>query len=192
MHPFFEKMGRERRLKKIEEGLPECFCMMANAMKAGLSLSQGLKLVAFEGPTPIREEMMEVWEKMRRGHSLEEALLSQETKLNLPNFSLMVHSILTLKNIGGNLVAHFENLVRILRERQRVSGKIRLLTTQGMTQGAILGLLPCFLGGALYFLSPDFISPLFETTLGWMLMTLILLLDLGGWLWMQKLARVKI
>lgn len=183
---------RQKRLKKMEEVLPDGFTMIANAMKAGLGLSQALLIASEESPTPLNEEFAQILERVKLGRSLEEALLASESQLKLPDFSLMVHSIITLKAIGGNFVVHFENLARILRERQKVSEKIRLLTAEGLSQGAVLGLLPLGLGLALFFLSPEFVAPLWQQPLGWVAMILIAALDFGGWLWMKKMARVEI
>ncbi|OGQ46462.1 MAG: hypothetical protein A3H42_00175 [Deltaproteobacteria bacterium RIFCSPLOWO2_02_FULL_46_8] len=184
-------MKREK-LKEIESTLPEFFTMVANAMKAGLSFPQALQMASQEGPSPLKEEFKEILEKINLGWSLEEALLAKESALKLADFSLMVHSVLILRQTGGNFVPHFENLAHILRERKKVSSKIRLQTTQGMTQGVILGFMPLGLGLALFCLSPEFISPLWESALGWIALCAILILDAGGWLWMRHLARIEI
>jgi len=177
---------------EIEKSLPDCFTMIANAMKAGLSLPQALQIASTDSPPALARVIRDLLERIKLGRSLEEALLASESQLKLPDFSLMVHSIITLRQIGGNFVIHFENLSHILRERQRVTEKVRLLTTQGLTQGVILGLMPFGLGFALCLLSPAFISPLWETPLGWVVLGLIILLDIGGWLWMRRLARVEV
>lgn len=189
---IFKKYRRQKRLKKIGENLPDCFTMIANAMKSGLSLPQALQIASLEGPSPLNEELKSILEKVKLGRSLEEALLAHESQLRLSDFSLMVHSIIILSQIGGNFVLHFENLARILRERQKVTSKIQLLTAQGLSQGVILGLLPVGLGVSIYFLSPDFISPLWETPLGFLTIGFIFILDFGGWLWMKQLAKIEI
>lgn len=190
---FYLNLLRENRFrKKIEENLIDGFSMMANAMKSGLSLPQSLQMVAKEGPEPLNQEIGSALERMKLGVSLEEALVVSEKKIKSSDFSLMVHSILILRQIGGNFVVHFEKLTKILRERERVSQKIRVLTAQGLSQGVILGMLPIVLGLGLWFLSPEYIAPLWESPLGWFIIILIFSLDLGGYLWMRKMAKVEI
>ncbi len=182
----------EKHPKKLEAVLPDGFLLMANALKAGLGMHQAFQMAAEEGPSPFKETVAAILEKTKLGHSLDEALLDSAHRLNSPDFSLMAHSIVLLRGIGGNLVGHLENLSRILRERQRVSAKIHLLTAQGMAQGAILAVMPFGLAACIAFISPEFISPLFTHPLGWLSVFLILGLDLGGYLWMRKLARIRI
>ncbi|MDP2600316.1 MAG: type II secretion system F family protein [Deltaproteobacteria bacterium] len=181
-----------RRKKKIEAGLADCFVLIANAMKAGLGLQQALKLAGEEGPWPLNEEFSLVLEKTKLGHTLDEALSDTERKLNIPDFSLMVHSVILLRGIGGNLASHLENLSKILRERQKVTAKVGLLTAQGMTQGVILAVMPFVLGLVLHFLSPDFIAPLFAHPLGWLSLAAVVILDCGGYFWMRHMAKVTI
>ncbi len=187
-----ELLKKKRYNIAIEEALPHCFTIIANAMKAGLPLIQSLQIASREAHPPLAKELQEILEKVSLGRSLDEALLLSEGRLKIPDFSLMVHSIVTLRQIGGNFVVHFENLARILRERERVSAKIRLLTTQGTTQATILGLMPFGLSLILYFLSPEFVSPLFETPLGWLTIFLVLILDGIGFLWINQLSKIEI
>lgn len=192
LHNLFDRWRRRKSLLRIEEGLPDGFTLIANAMKSGLSLPQALEIASEELEGELGELFGGVIAKVKLGELLEEVLLRSEKKLGIPDFSLMVHSIIILRKMGGNFVTHFEKLSQIIRERQRVSGKIRLLTTAGMTQGAILSLLPIGLGTALFFLSPEFLAPLWNHWMGWLAVGLVLLLDLGGYLWMRKMARIEI
>lgn len=186
------RVAKQSRSKKIETALPDCFVLIANAMKAGLGLQQAMKIAGEEGPWPLNEEFAQILEKIKLGHALDEALSDTEKKLNIPDFSLMAHSIILLRGIGGNLVSHLENLANILRERQKITGKVRLLTTQGMVQGVILAVMPFVLGLVLRFLSPDFMSPLFSHPLGWAAIVVVAILDLGGWFWMRHLSKVTV
>lgn len=188
---YFKKWLFDRN-RKIEEELPSSFAMMANAMKAGLSLSQALQTVGEDPGSAFGEEIHGVLERVRLGAGLEDALLASAKKLRIPDYSLMVHSIVLFRAIGGNFVAHFEKLASILRERQRVTEKISLHTAQGLTQGLLLGCMPLALGLGLCFIAPGFLNPLWESPLGLLFSLLILLLDLGGYLWMRKMARVSV
>lgn len=191
MH-ILKNFRRKKEIQKIEEELSGSFTTIANAMKSGLSLPQALQIVGQEKNSPLAEELRFVLDRVRLGLSLEEALLESEKKLKIGDYSLMVHSIVLLRQIGGNFVAHFEKLAGILREREKVSGKIRLYTTQGLTQGILLGVMPLGLGFGISLIAPDFLAPLWQTPLGWILTLLIFSLDVGGYLWMRRLARVSV
>lgn len=141
---------------------------------------------------PLGEELKGMVLRVEQGMTLEESLLVMERAMRLKDFSLLVHSIVLLREVGGNFVAHFENLAKILRQRHQVSNKVRLMVAQGLMQGNLLAFLPLILGLGLYFLSSEFFAPFFEHPQGPILLVFVFLLDLGGWLWMRKLAKVKV
>lgn len=178
--------------RKIQESLIDCVELIANAMRSGLSLSQAFALAGRELSPPLNAEFMRVQERMSLGFSLDEALLESEARIKIPDFSWLVYSMLILKQGGGNFVAHFEKLSQILRERERVSQKISLLTAQGMAQGVLLSLMPLGLGLLLLLTAPQFLSPLWETKPGWFFLFLIFTLDAGGFFWMRKWAKVEV
>lgn len=161
-------------------------------MKASLSLPKALELACIEMPWPLKEELENILGRVKTGQTLEESLLKSARLLDIADFSLFVDSVVLLRQIGGNFVEHFENLSQILRERQKVTEKIRTVTSQGKVQGNFLALLPFLLGAALMVLSPDYLTPLWQSPLGWVFSALVLLLDIGGWLWIQKWAKVEI
>ncbi len=181
-----------KRRTKIETQFPDFIGWLIQAMKAGLTLPKALELASKEMPRPIREELENILDRVKTGQTLEESLLKSALRLKIPDYSFFVHSVAVLRQIGGNFVEHFEGLARILRERQKVSAKIKTATAQGKVQGNFLALLPFFLGFSLSFLSPDFLAPLWQTPLGWFCAALILLLDIGGWLWVQRWAKVEV
>lgn len=176
----------------MKTDLGDLYLWLANGLRAGLNLPQAFELAAGEMEPPLGTKLKGVLERMERGLSLEESLLLAEKEIRHPDFSMLVYSILLLKQAGGNFVAHFEKLEQILRERARVSEKIGLLTAQGRMQGTFLSLMPPALGAALFFLQPGYLSALWETAGGWTVLALIVLMDLGGWLWMHRWAKIAI
>lgn len=183
---------QQKRRQKIEEGLVDAFTFLANALKAGLALPQALELASRDLTSPLRDEFQIVVAKIQRGLSLKEALVASAGSLKITDYSLMVHSVLLLRDMGGNMVTHLEKLSQVLRERQTITQKISLLTSQGLFQGMILGCLPLFFGCALSLLAPQWMEPLWTTAEGWGIFFLILLLDLGGFFWMRRWARVEV
>lgn len=184
-------LSRRRRIQ-LESQLSDLLIWLSSSLKSGLSLPQAFQLAAEEIPEPLGRELKLIVARMEQGMILEESLLVSERRLKIADFSLWVHSIVLLRQVGGNFVAHFETLAQVFRQRTQVSGKVRLMAAQGLMQGNLLALMPLGLCAGLYFLSPDFLQPLFTSPQGWMIVALILFLGLGGWLWMRQLARVKI
>ena len=183
---------KKRERQKLEEQLGDGFQWLANAMKAGLSFEQALEMAAQELDAPLNKIFANIVTKIKRGFSLEESLKEESLLLKSSDFTLFVSSVLLLKPLGGNFVLHFENLANILSDRRKISAKVRLYTTQGTTQGIFLALLPLMLGLALYFISPEWISLLWKTLMGLIFLAMIVLFDLLGWLWIQKIIHIQV
>ena len=66
------------------------------------------------------------------------------------------------------------------------------MTAEGETQAWILALLPLVMGLALNSMNHEVFSLMYTTVLGWMLMTLILLMEAVGLFFMLKIVNVKV
>ena len=78
---------------------------------------------------------------------------------------------------GGNLSEALGNLSRVLRDRKKMKQKVQAVSQEAKSSAAIIGSLPFILMGALTMLNPTYLSPLFSTSLGNMLL-------IGSGIWM--------
>lgn len=182
----------KRRAKRIEQQIVDGVDMLANCLKAGLSLQQALSMVAMDGPAPINEEMAFVINQVKIGKSLEDALIEWKERVRIDDINILVESILVLRQTGGNLVETFSSIADTVRERQMVSGKIRVLTTQGLSQAVVIIALPFLLSAGLFFVARWYIEPLFTTGIGWALVAVMLGLQTLGALWMRKIITIRV
>jgi len=189
---LYNQWRQKRRCKKIVADLSEALALMANGLRAGLSLVQSIQMASLELEGALGEELATVIHQVKLGKSLEEALVAMDQRVGAEEVSFVVQSILTLKSVGGNLVKHFDSLGAILRERQKIYGKIKVLTAEGMMQTVIIGLMPPMLCAGLAVLSPDFIAPLFGTVLGRLMLAGVILLEGMGLLWLRKILVIRV
>ena len=63
--------------------------------------------------------------------------------------------------------------------------------SQGRIQGLVMTLFPVFLGGVLYMMQPT-MELLFTTTIGWVVMTVALVMLLLGYLMIRKIVAIDI
>jgi tight adherence protein B len=86
----------------------------------------------------------------------------------------------------------FETIAMTIRERQKVSEKIRTLAQAGITQGIILSSLPIAMLGLMWFIQPEYVKLLFNTPIGiGMLIGMFTMIGIGG-LWMKKILTIEI
>lgn len=189
---WWKEFLHKRRVRKFEEQFVDGLTLVSNAIRSGLSLQQAFEMASLESPRPFGEELAQVLSEVRLGASMEEALHNLEGRIPLEDLQMVVQSICILRETGGNIIETFQTMTSTIRERQKVHGKIRVLTTQGLVQGVIIFCMPFALCLALYLLAPEFILPLFTTPLGWIFILIALTLQtVGAWV-MKKIVMIKV
>lgn len=183
---------RRARLDRIDDQLVDALRLMSNGLKAGLSLQQALELAVRETKPPIADELARVVKEIHLGRLMDDALRRFAERVPLEDVRIVVDSILTLRETGGNLSETFDVVANTIVERKKVSGKIKSMTAQGMTQGFIMCLMPPGMLMLFSFIDPTYTAPLFNTILGWVILAIIAALDLMGLWAMLKLVKIDV
>jgi tight adherence protein B len=183
---------RTRRWQAFDEQLLDAVTLLRNGLKSGLALPQSIELLVREMHAPINEEFDQVLKEVQMGRTLDEALIALNDRMVHPELDLLVSSIVTLRRTGGNMTETFELITDTIQQRVRVEGKIRALTAQGMTQAYIMVSMPYILGLVVYLMDPSYMRPMFETVLGWMLLTLMTGMVLVGWFVIKQIVTIEV
>lgn len=183
---------RWRRRKQFDEQLADGLTMIANGLRAGLSLVQAIEMVVREAKPPLSQEFEIVLREHRMGSGLGDALRHLARRMPGNDTRIMVNATLILLESGGNLPERFDTLARTMHERKRIQQKIRSMTAEGETQAWILAALPLFLALLLNHMNNDVFHLMYTTLPGWMLMALMLLMVGAGLYLMLKMVKVKI
>ncbi len=189
---LYVKYLYEQRLTRFTDQMVDGLTIMANGVKAGLSITQAMERVVDNLPNPISQEFGLVLSQVRVGHSIEDAMNELGERIPRPDLQMFVTSITVLKETGGNLAETFETIVMVIRERQKVEKKIEAMTTQGLTQGMIITAVPMVLMGVFLLMDPNFIKPLFSTTLGLVFLVIIVGLQIIGWFMIRKIVKIQV
>lgn len=189
---IIQKYFQGRRLKMIERQLADSVEMLANGLRAGLSLQQSFQTVSADASKPIKEEFASVINQIKIGKSFDDALIDLKKKVPLSDMVILVESVLVLRKTGGNLIETFSTLAETIRERQKISEKIKTLTAQGVVQAVTILCMPPALAIGLYVVASWYIEPLFTTPLGWFFIILGLALQMLGAVWIRKIIAIKV
>lgn len=183
---------RRRRIKLYENQLASGLLMVSNGLRAGLSLVQSIEQVSKESSAPISQEFELVLKEYQLGSSIEEALEHLAERMVTIDTEIFVNSVQILRMTGGNLAQIFDNIVKTIKERDRVRKKIKTMTAEGEAQAFILALLPLALAYVTYKLNYESFRLLYTTVPGWILILLMAFMELIGIYWMLKIVNVKI
>jgi len=170
-------MQIKRRCTAFTAAFPDAVDIIVRGVRAGIPLADCLRIVATESQEPVRSEFQTTVEDLTMGLAVEDAVqrMSDRVTLEEARFFSIVITIQT--RTGGNLSEALGNLSVVLRDRAKMRGKIRAMSSEAKASAGIIGSLPpivCFL---VFLTSPDYVGLLFSTVAGNVVL-------LGAGLWM--------
>ncbi|CAM4481235.1 type II secretion system F family protein [Corallococcus exiguus] len=186
------KHYRKRRIKKFNVQLVDALQAMANAFKAGLTFPQAIEHVAREAMPPLSQEFGLFVKEVKLGVPLEEALVNMGKRVGSDDLELVVVSTNIARQLGGNMAEMFETISTVIRERFRLEGKIDALTSQGKLQGWIVAAMPAVLGMVLNYMRPDLMEPMMNHIFGYILVTIIAIMEIMGILIIRRIVNIDI
>jgi tight adherence protein B len=96
------------------------------------------------------------------------------------------------REVGGNLAELLVTVAETMTERERLRRDVNALTAEGKISAIVLGLMPVGLGLFIYAANPEYMDPLFDKTVGKVMLVGSILLALFGFYWMKKTIEVDI
>lgn len=189
---FYVKFRQFQRIKKIDAQLVDALILISNSLKSGYSFLQGMELVAEEAPHPISAEFRRMLRETNLGYPIEQALDGLTERVPSEDLDLVVTVVKIQRQIGGNLAEILDKIVHTIRERIRIKGEISTLTAQGKLQGIILTLMPPAMCMGIYMMNPEFMMPLFTTTMGKSMLAGAFVLQMIGGFFIKKIVEIKV
>ncbi|HEY8185510.1 MAG TPA: type II secretion system F family protein [Pyrinomonadaceae bacterium] len=183
---------RKRRFDAFLEHLPDALDLMSRALSAGHAFSEALHMVSAEMPDPIATEFRKTYEEQNLGLSLKLALENLTQRMPLLDLRMCITAVLIQRETGGNLAEILEKVAYTIRERFRILGDLKTLTTSSRLSAWLLCALPIFVTFMITFLNPEYMSILWKDQRGHYLIATGLGLQITGMLIVRKILRIKI
>ncbi|HSE31930.1 MAG TPA: type II secretion system F family protein [Pyrinomonadaceae bacterium] len=183
---------RNKRFNTFLELLPDTLDLISRALSAGHAFPEALHMVATEMPEPIATEFRKTYEEQNLGLSMKLALENLAERVPLLDLKLCVTAVLIQRETGGNLAEILEKVAYTIRERFRILGDLKTLTTSSRMSAWLLCGLPIFVAVAVTVLNPDYMSVLWKDQRGHYLIALALFLQLTGMLIVRKILKIQI
>jgi len=190
--PFlYVRRKRTVRLQTFEEQFPEAIDLISRALRAGHALTTGLGMVADEIPKPVGSEFRRLYDEQNFGSSLPDAMRAMARRVPVVDARFFVTAVLTQRESGGNLSEVLDNLASVMRDRFKLKRQIRVISAHGRISAWVLSAMPPTLAAILFFLSPSFMSTLWEDPLGVRLVLIALALQIVGTFIISRLVRIE-
>ncbi len=157
---------RKRRLKKFLAELPSAVDIIVRGIKAGIPLGDCIRNIATEAAEPVRTEFRLIVDAQTMGLSIAEAVERIVDRVPTPEANFFSIVINIQQKAGGNLAEALSNLSAVLRDRKKMRGKIKAMSSEAKASAGIIGALPPIVAGLVYLTSPDYMKLLFITPTG--------------------------
>jgi tight adherence protein B len=181
----------KRRQYKFTDELANAIDVIVRGVKSGLPLNECLAIIARESPQPVAGEFTDLVEQQRVGVPLGECFERMMARMPLPEVRFFAIVIAIQQQAGGNLSEALGNLSGVLRDRKRLSAKVRALSAEAKASAAVLGALPFIVMILVYITTPSYISILWTTQFGQFLLVCAGCWMMCGILVMRKMINFK-
>ena len=189
---WFVSFKRGRRVKAFLNEFPNALDVIVRAVKSGLPLNDGIRLIANEAQEPVRTEFRRIVEAQQLGLSIPEATLRMPETMPCAEAGFFGIVIQIQSQAGGNLSEALGNLSRVLRDRKKMKAKVQALSMEAKASAAIIGALPFIVAFLVYLSSPNYIMPLFTTSSGHMIIGFSLVWMSIGIFVMRKMMNFEV
>jgi tight adherence protein B len=183
---------RKRRIHQFEKQLVDALTQMSAAFKAGLTLPQAAENISQEIGPPAGQEFSLFIRELKLGVPMEEALVNMSGRVGSDDLDLVGTSTNISRQLGGNMAEMYDIISATIRERFRLEGRIRALTSQGKLQGWVVACMPVALGLFLNWWRPDLMKPMLAHPFGWGLIGVIALMLLLGVLLIRRIVNIDV
>jgi len=191
--PFlYVNYKRSVRQRQFAEEFPDALDLLVSALRAGISFSAALQIVADESPEPVRSEFAIVVEEQALGMDLREALTNMANRVGSLDLKFFATAVVLQRSAGGNLTEVLENTGKLIRDRFRILGDIKTFTSAGRLTGLILSVLPAGMCLFMVMIAPDYFHKMWDHPSGRTILGGAFLLQLLGWLTIRKIVNIRV
>ena len=200
--PVYIRLDGVRRQKRYKEELTlqfkDALQSMTSAMQAGYSLERSIPYAAdelaqlYQEQAPMVRALRELTARLRVNETVEQAFswLAEET--DVEDIREFVQVLATAKRTGGNVIKVMLHTAECVAMRQEVGREIRTLMSGKRLEANLMILLPPGILLYLWTAMPDMVAVLYYNLQGVAVMTGLLLVYGGSYLWTRKILQIKI
>jgi tight adherence protein B len=189
---WYVSFRRKRRVNAFLEEFPNALDVIVRAVKSGLPLNDGVRLIANEAQEPVKTEFRRIVDAQQLGLSIPDAVMRMPETMPCPEAGFFGIVIQIQSQAGGNLSEALGNLSRVLRDRKKMKAKVQALSMEAKASAAIIAALPFIVAIMTFFTSPAYIMLLFTTSTGHLILGISAVWMSFGILTMRKMMNFEV
>lgn len=181
-----------RRQDRLRAELPDALDMLANSIRAGLTLPQALARNLRRFPERIGAEFARILCDTRLGYSIGTAFDNFGERLPIPEVRMVVIASKIGVSHGGNLAESYAMLSALVRDNLAFEEELRAMTTEGRMQALVMSCLPFALLAILFLVRREIVLPLFQTGAGLVTLLVMTAMQALAYVWIRKIVEVRV
>lgn len=179
-----------RRIVRFRASLPEALETMARSLRAGRATSDAVGLIGSTGDDLLSIEFRRCRADIEHGSTLRTAMEALAARVDIPDVHFIASAISLQHSSGGNLAETLETAALSLRQFRQLEAKSRALSAEVRMSAIILTALPVVVAGALFALSPEYLSKLSADPRGRVMLAYAFISLAGGLLLMKRMEKI--
>ncbi len=132
----------KKRMKMIEEQLPEAVELMVRSLRVGHPFVASLQIVSKEVPDPLGTEFGMISDEAAYGRDVGEALKAMAERLDMQDLRFLAVAVNIQQTSGGNLAEVLDGLAVVIRSRFKLFRKVAAITAEANWSGKFLSAFP--------------------------------------------------
>ena len=193
-----KKQSVETKRNQIQKEFVNGIGILNSALQAGLSMENGWREVEKEArhlygeDSLLYQELKEINQRTAHNVPIEKLLLEMAYKWKLEDMMQFSELMEYGKRSGSNWKKIIDVYVARMTERYETTQQIEIMVAEKKMEQQIMNIMPLGMLAFLQFSAWDYMSVLYHNWLGWICMTVFLIIYLVAMVLSQKILKVKI
>lgn len=180
-----------RKHNRIESQLADAIDLMVSALKVGATLQSAMESALRNARPPFRGQLDEVLARIRFGDVPQSVLMALAQRVPLETFRLFAVTLAVHWEVGGSLTQTLASVGRTIRDRIEVSRRLRALTMQSRASMAAIVLVTYFIAALMWRADPPRMADFLASTAGQTLVSLALVMQAVGMVWISAISKPR-
>lgn len=196
---IYSNVMLERRKRALSEQFKDFLFILSTAIGAGRGMrdSIGESIPGIEGiygeKSILGNELKRMYKRMDAGNEEDVAVLKEFAERTGSEYIIdfaIIYS--TCKTTGASLIDALNKAASVIIDKMTIENEIRAMANRKKNESMILFIMPFLVILFLNIFSPDYISPLYESLVGRLIMTIVVAANVFIYSVMQKITSVEI
>jgi tight adherence protein B len=179
------------RRRKFGDQLTDMLRAISGSLRSGHSITQSMHSASLEMPAPMSEELSRIVNENRVGRPVADAMAEVGRRMRCEDFEWLSQAVEINREVGGDLAGVLDHAAETVRERSQIKGQVRALAAEGKFSAYILIGLPFVVAILINVVNPGYMSTLFQSLLGWVLIVAGVIMMAIGSFWISRMVKIE-